>query len=149
MSTLARLAVGDERERSLEPALLCGRNVREDSLEVSYLGVKSCIRVVRTRRDKPLRRMTIEYRAKELYYSSLIASALVWFPRAAENPDDHSGPSSMNARIASEKYTYQWQSSSDLAGKLRRSASANRSNTGIMRRGTFPGNLTTVRAQTV
>jgi hypothetical protein len=86
--------------------------------------------------------MTIQYRAKELYYSSLNRFCV-------ENPDDHSGPSCMNARIASEKYTYQGQSSSDLAGKLRRSASANRSNTGIMRRGTFPGKLTTVRAQTV
>lgn len=52
MSTLARLAVGDERERSLDPALLCGRNVREDSLEVSHRRVKSCIRIVRTRRDR-------------------------------------------------------------------------------------------------
>ena len=52
MSTFVRLAVRDDRERSFEPALLCGRNFREDSLEASHSGVKSRIPVVRTRRDK-------------------------------------------------------------------------------------------------
>ncbi len=47
--------------------------------------------------------MASESPAKELYYSSHNRFCIGMIPQGGDIPDDHSGPSSMNGRIATEK----------------------------------------------
>jgi hypothetical protein len=122
---------------SLEKGERDARSVRDAGSEfVSACDIRFCTRELANSRHsllgtKTARQLRHPFPRKQIVLP--FAQSGLHRDPSSTKPDKHRGPASTNARIAKEQWIYQWQASSDRAGKLRRSAPTKRSNTGAIR----------------